>query len=207
MVASIGTDTLRAGVRVVGKVASNPSGIASTDLFGVAAASIVARSHDLITVIRDDLHIFTATSGAFPGFTMFQPLHAPHPPASAAGTSNSLTSIIGMHVGRGTLVEIALPGFGAAVAHNVDAQEFLGTLWGPPTPLSAAERPAGPRACSPWRSPPVSRRLSRAGGSPGRLGRGRLGRATAAAAEVSVSRCCAAACSASTCSAVGESCG
>ena len=130
MVASIGTDTLRAGVRVVGKVASNPSGIASTDLFGVAAASIVARSHDLITVIRDDLHIFTATSGAFPGFTMFQPLHAPHPPASAAGTSNSLTSIIGVHVGRGTLVEIALPGFGAAVAHNVDAQEFLGTLWG-----------------------------------------------------------------------------
>ncbi len=129
-VASIGTDTLRAGVRVIGKVASNPSGLASTDLFGIAAASIVARSHDLITVIRDDLHIFSATSGAFPGFTMFQPLHAPHPPPSAAGTSNSLTSIIGVHVGRGTLVEIALPGFGAAVAHNVDAQEFLGTLWG-----------------------------------------------------------------------------
>ena len=130
MVASIGTDTLRAGVRVVGKVASNPSGLASTDLFGIAAASVVVRSHDLITVIRDDLHIFTATSGAFPGFSTFQPLHSPHPPASAAGTSNSLTSVIGVHFGRGTVVEIALPGFGAAAAHNVDAQEFLGTLWG-----------------------------------------------------------------------------
>jgi hypothetical protein len=129
-VASIGTDTLRSSVRVLGKVASNPSGLASTDLFGIAAASVVVRSHDLITVIRDNLHIFAATSGAFPGFTTFQPLHSPHPPASAAGTSNSLTSIIGVHVGRGTLVEIALPGFGGAVAHNVDAQEFLGTLWG-----------------------------------------------------------------------------
>ncbi len=127
-VASFGVDTLRAGVRVTGKVASNPSGLASTDLFGVAAAAL-ARSHDLITVIRDDLHIFTATSGAFPGFTSFQPLHAPRPPASAAGTSNATTSIIGVHVGRGTLVEVALPGFGAAVASNVDAQEFLGSLW------------------------------------------------------------------------------
>lgn len=128
--ASIGVDTLRAGVRVVGKVASGPSGLAATDLFGIEAASVVARSQDLITVIRDGLHIFTATSGAFPGFTSFQPIHAPRPPASAAGTSNALTSIIGLHVGRGTLVEIALPGFGAAVAHNVDAQEFLGSLWG-----------------------------------------------------------------------------
>lgn len=129
-VASIGVDTLRAGVRVVGKVASDPSGLASTDVFGVAAASTVARSQDLITVIRDDLHIFSGTSGAFPGFTMFQPLHAPHPPASAAGTSTTTTSVIGLRVGRGTLVEVALPGFGAAVAHNVDAQAFLGSLWG-----------------------------------------------------------------------------
>ena len=128
-VASIGTDTLRAGVRVVGKVASDPSGLASTDLFGIAAASVVARSHDLITVIRDGLHIFSSTSGAFPGFTAFQPLHSPRPPASAAGTSDALTSIIGLHIGRGTLVEVALPGFGAALSHNVDAQEFVNALW------------------------------------------------------------------------------
>lgn len=127
-VASIGVDTLRAGVRVTGKVASNPSGLASTDLFGVAAADL-ARSHDLITVIRDGLHIFSSTSGAFPGFNTFQPLHAPHPPASAAGTSDATTSIIGIRVGRGTVVEVGLPGFGAALANNVDAQEFLGSLW------------------------------------------------------------------------------
>jgi hypothetical protein len=126
--ASIGTDTLRAGVRVNGKVASSPSGLSSTDLFGVAAASL-ARSHDLITVIRDDLHIFASTSGAFPGFTVFQPLHAPRPPASAAGTSNATTSIIGFHAGKGTVVEVALPGFGTALTHNVDAQEFVGSLW------------------------------------------------------------------------------
>ena len=101
----------------------------STDLFGIAAASVVARSHDLITVIRDGLHIFSSTSGAFPGFTAFQPLHSPRPPASAAGTSDALTSIIGLHIGRGTLVEVALPGFGAALSHNVDAQEFVNALW------------------------------------------------------------------------------
>jgi hypothetical protein len=126
--ASFGVDTLRSGVRVSGKIASSPSGLASTDLFGVAAASL-ARSHDLITVIRDNLHIFATTSGAFPGFTTFQPLHAPRPPASAAGTSSATTSIIGVPVGRGTLVEVALPGFGTAVTRNVDAQEFLGSLW------------------------------------------------------------------------------
>jgi hypothetical protein len=131
---SIGTDSLRAGVNVRGGTASSPSAPASTDLFGVRPGPLVSHSHDLITVIDDGLGIFSTTSGAFPGFSSFQPLHPPRAAVaaggtSAAGTSDQTTSIIGFPLGRGTVVEIGLPGFGSALAGNVDAQELVGRLW------------------------------------------------------------------------------
>ena len=109
--------------------AASSSAPADTDLFGVRPGRLVTRNHDLITVIQYGLGIFSTTSGAFPGYGSYQVLRAPKPPAAAAGTSDQTTSIIGFTSGRGTVVEIGLPGFGASLAGNVDAQELVGRLW------------------------------------------------------------------------------
>jgi hypothetical protein len=128
--ASVGLDSLRRGVVVRAGIASHPSAPADTDLFGVRAGRLVIGNHDLITKIIDRLGIFSTTSGAFPGYSSFVVLQSPRPAMSSAGTSDQTTSIIGFGFGRGTVVEVGLAGFGSSLASNVDAQEFVGQLWG-----------------------------------------------------------------------------
>jgi hypothetical protein len=90
---------------------------------------VVTGNRDLITVVTDRLGIFSTTSGAFPGYSSYAVLQPPQPALSSAGTSDQTLSIVGFGSGRGTVVEIGLPGFGTSVAGNVDAQEFVGRLW------------------------------------------------------------------------------
>lgn len=133
-VLSIGIDSLRRGVTVEGNRALHPTGPSTADIFGLRPGPFVARSHDLILVLKDGLGIFSTTSSAFPGFDSFQPFVAVAAPAgqieSAAGTSGSTASIVGFPFGRGIVVEIGLSGFGAGVVHgNTNAQELVRRLW------------------------------------------------------------------------------
>ncbi|MFL5831003.1 MAG: FlgD immunoglobulin-like domain containing protein [Solirubrobacteraceae bacterium] len=128
-VASVGLDSLRRGVVVRAGVASHPSAPADADLFGVRAGKLVVGNHDLIAVITNHLGIFSTTSYAFPGYSSFAVLQPPRPPEASAGTGKDTLSIVGFGVGRGTVVEVGLAGFGSSLAHNVDAQEFIGGLW------------------------------------------------------------------------------
>jgi hypothetical protein len=128
-VATVGLDSLRRGVVVRRGVASHPSAPTDADLFGVRVGKLVTGNRDLITVVTDRLGIFSATSGAFPGYSSYAVLQPPRPALSSAGTSDQTLSIVGFGSGRGTVVEIGLPGFGSSLAGNVDAQEFVGRLW------------------------------------------------------------------------------
>jgi hypothetical protein len=46
-----------------------------------------------------------------------------------AGTSNGASAILAYGLGRGTVVDIGLPGYGSALAHDVDAKELWNRLW------------------------------------------------------------------------------
>ncbi|MBV9917701.1 MAG: hypothetical protein JO153_14440 [Solirubrobacterales bacterium] len=124
-----GVESLRQGVKVQGGRAFAPSAPAEGDIFAVRQGQLVTGSRDLIAVIRDRLGIFAGTSGAFPGFNSFQVLQPSRPPASAAGTSDQTTSVVGFRFGLGTVVEIGLVGFGTSLASDVDAQQLLGKIW------------------------------------------------------------------------------
>jgi hypothetical protein len=137
-VLSLGIDSLRRRVTIrrtsLSVGARSPVGPFATDVFGARPGALVTHSRDFILVIKDGLRIFSTTSGAFPGFNSFQPFGAVAAPAgpiaSAAGTSNSTASIIGFPLGRGTVVEIGLPGFATSLQHgNTDTQELVRRLW------------------------------------------------------------------------------
>ena len=132
-VVSVGTDSLLRAVTVAGSVARAPTPPASVDALDARVGRMVAGSRQLLLVTRDGLGIFTATSGAFPGYSSFQPISGVAPPASkivsAAGTSDSSAAVAGYRLGRGFAVRIGLAGFGGKLAHDVDSQELVRRLW------------------------------------------------------------------------------
>lgn len=131
-VLSLGIDSLRRTVTLVAARASHPQLPSATDLFGAKPGALVQHSSDLITVIRDGLGIFSGTSGAFAGFSSYQPIASVAGPAqivSEAGATDTTPSIVGYQLGRGAVVEIGLPTFASSLAHNVDSQELLSRLW------------------------------------------------------------------------------
>jgi hypothetical protein len=129
---SLGIDSLRRGVTIHGTAAQNPTGPTSTDALSARPGTLVTNNTDLITVIQDELHIFSATSGAFQGYSSFEPIQvvAPGRLLSAAGNTNTTPSIVGYQLGRGDVVDVGLVGFGSSLAGNVDAKELVQTLWG-----------------------------------------------------------------------------
>ncbi len=131
-VLAIGGDSMLRGVEVSGAQASNPSAPASTDVLGAQPGPNVTRSHDLITVLRDGLGIFSTTSGVFTGFPDFATtarVSSPGQILSAAGTSPTTQSIVGYRLGNGDVVDIGLDGFGSSLRHDVDMQELIARLW------------------------------------------------------------------------------
>jgi FlgD Ig-like domain len=131
-VMSLGIDSLRRSVTVQGQRALRPTSAAAADAFGARIGPVVTHNTQLITVIRDRLGIFKQTSGAFPGFTSYQPIGSVASPASvqsAAGATTNAPAIVGYALGRGVVVDIGLPGFGSRLAHNVDSQELVDGVW------------------------------------------------------------------------------
>jgi FlgD Ig-like domain len=128
-VLSLGIDSLRRTVTLSSGDALAPTPPAATDVLGARPGPLVTHNHELLLTISDSLGIFSSTSGAFSGFSSYQPIAPPGQPLSEAGTSPGSAAIVGYKVGAGTVVEIGLPGFGSGLAHNVDAQELLARAW------------------------------------------------------------------------------
>lgn len=129
---SLGIDSLRRGVTVAAGRAIHPTGRRRTDALGARPGAVVTGNRVPIVVLSDGLDIFSGTSGVWRGYPSYEPIPALAPPtqiASAAGTSASAPSIVGYNLGRGIVVYIALPGFGASLARNRDAQQLVARLW------------------------------------------------------------------------------
>lgn len=131
-VLSLGIDSLRRGVTVSGGRAYAPTAPRATDLFGARPGRVVLSRGALILSGRDGLGIFAGSSGALRGYRTdqpFGPATAAGPVASAAGASSTAPSIIGFRLGRGTVIEVGLPGFGSSLSGNFDARELLARIW------------------------------------------------------------------------------
>lgn len=130
-VLSFGIGSLLRSVRVAGGVAQDPSAPSSADALGAVPHSVVSHNADVIGVLTDGLGIFSSTSGVFTGLRSYQPF-AQRPGTSfltEAGVSPTAPAIVGYRLGRGTVVDVGLPGFASYLAHNVDAKELLGQTW------------------------------------------------------------------------------
>jgi hypothetical protein len=129
---SFGLDSLRRSVIVTASRAERPGQPTAADALGARLGAVVTGSSQLITVIHDGLGIFKETSGAFPGFSSYQPISsvaAPGKVLSQAGATTTAPSIVGYRLGRGAVVDVGLVGFGSRLAHDVDAQELVDGLW------------------------------------------------------------------------------
>lgn len=131
-VLSVGTGSLQSEVALRGSSASltaGPPAALSVDPFGAHHGGLAPADGNLITVIDDHLGIFGSTL-AFPGFGSYELITPPNgAPTSLAGTADGTPAITGFRDGRGTVVEIGLPGFSASLQGNVDSQELFDQVW------------------------------------------------------------------------------
>ena len=131
-VLSLGIDSLRRSVTVSGGQAMDPGSPQATDFLLARPGPVTPSRGALILVDHDGLHIFSGTSGALRGYGSYQPIDsvaAPAAIASTAGVSAAAHAVVGYRLGQGAVVDIGLPGFGASLRHNVDAQELLASVW------------------------------------------------------------------------------
>jgi hypothetical protein len=131
-VLSLGIGSLLRSVTISGSDARSPSAPSSMDALGARPRPVVSGNNQLIGVLTDGLGIFSATSGVFSGFDSYQPfapLVSGDDVASDAGVSATSPSIIGYRLGRGTVVDIGLPGFASRLAHDLDAKELIDQVW------------------------------------------------------------------------------
>jgi hypothetical protein len=135
-VLSLGLDSLRRRVALARSgsaitAALHPTAAANPDALGANIGPVV-RTGSGISILRisDQLGIFTTTSGVFQGFNSYEQITPTVKTLSSAGPSSApAVAIAGYKLGSGTVVEVGLVGFGSAIAHSVDAQEFINRLW------------------------------------------------------------------------------
>jgi hypothetical protein len=121
--------TARLGTSAGQPTAGPPSAQLTTDPFGAKRGTLKPQPGQLITVLTDQLGIF-GSSLAFAGLQSNETIQPPAGvPESLAGVADGYPSIAGFRLDHGTVVEIGVHDFGAALRHNVDAQELIGRLW------------------------------------------------------------------------------
>ncbi|HEV3128679.1 MAG TPA: N,N-dimethylformamidase beta subunit family domain-containing protein [Solirubrobacteraceae bacterium] len=131
-VVSLGLGSLQRNVTVSGGFLADPTPPAPTDALGARPGRIIGTGGQLIAVISDQLGIFSTTSGVLAAFHTYQPITGVAPPGqilAQAGTSAGASAVVAYGLGRGTVLDIGLPGFGSALAHDVDAKELWNRLW------------------------------------------------------------------------------
>lgn len=131
-VLSLGIVSLLRSVSVSGGVAQDPGAPSPADALGASPHPVVLHNTDVIGVLTDGLGIFSSTSGVFTGWPAYQPFaQSSGGPsfASEAGVGPGAPAIVGYRLGRGTVVDVGLPGFASRLAHDVDAKELVNQAW------------------------------------------------------------------------------
>ncbi len=132
-VATLGVNALKGTSRISG-FPSDPQAAApataKTDLFGVQHGPLTSTGGALITTLADQLSLL-GDATAFSSFREYQPLEPPAgAPVSAAGIADGSPAVIAFRDGRGAVVEVGLPNFGASLAGDINAQVLMNAIWG-----------------------------------------------------------------------------
>jgi hypothetical protein len=128
---SLGIDSLRRGVILTSRRASSPTAARATDALGAHVGAVTRTRGALILAGRDQLHLFSGSSGTlrYPTYQPFPGLSGSLQLASEAGVSPASPAVIGYRLGRGIVVEVGLPGFALSLAHNFDGQQLMAGIY------------------------------------------------------------------------------
>jgi hypothetical protein len=124
---SLGIDSLRRGVTLTSTRAYDPTAPRASDALGAHVGGLSASRGALILAGRDELHLFSGSSGTlrYPQYQSFPGLSGSLQLASAAGVNPTSPAVIGYRLGRGVVIDIGLPGFGQSLVRNFDGQQLM----------------------------------------------------------------------------------
>jgi FlgD Ig-like domain/N,N-dimethylformamidase beta subunit-like, C-terminal len=131
-VLSFGADSLRRGVTVAGDRALNPTTPSAADALGARVGGLAAKTAAPVTVTSDALGLFAGVSAPLAGFRTYQPVlsvAAPGRVRSSAGPSGGNPAIVGYALGGGIVIDLGVPGFGAALSSDAGARQLIGQIW------------------------------------------------------------------------------
>ncbi len=128
-VLSFGIGSLQRGVTIRNGRAVDPTAPKSTDALGAVRGTPVYDNRAPLTAAADQLGLF---QGPLTGYRSYQPLPSVVAPASqilaAAGARPNQPGIIAYDLGRGTVVQIAVDGFGASLRRNAPARALTARI-------------------------------------------------------------------------------
>jgi hypothetical protein len=131
-VLSLGIDSLRRGVTVVGNRALDPTPPSATDALGARPGGLASKTAAPVTVTTDALGLFTGVVAPLAGFRTYQPVlsvAAPGRVQSSAAPSGGSPAIVGYGLGNGAVVDLGVPGFGSALPNDAAAQQLINQIW------------------------------------------------------------------------------
>ena len=132
-VLSLGVDSLRRGVTVAGNRALNPTPPSAADALGARVGGLASKTAAPVTVTNDGLGLFTGVAAPLAGFRAYQPVlsvAAPGRVQSSAGPSaGAAAAIVGYVLRTGIVVDLGVPGFGAALPRDAGAQQLIDRIW------------------------------------------------------------------------------
>jgi hypothetical protein len=127
-VLSFGLESLQRGVAVRAGRAFSPTAARTVDALGATRGTPVEHNHDPLTPTVDQLGVF---QNSLLGYRSYQPLPAVTSPSqllAAAGAKPNQPSIIGYDLGRGTVFQVAVDGFGASLSRSAAARALTGQI-------------------------------------------------------------------------------
>ena len=131
-VLSLGVDSLRRGVTIAGNRALNPTPPSATDALGAHPGGLASKTAAPVTVTSDALGLFTGVGAPLAGFQTYQPVLAVAAPGrveSSAAPSGGSPAIVGYGLGDGIVVDLGVPGLGAALSGDASARQLIDQIW------------------------------------------------------------------------------
>lgn len=131
-VLSLGIGALQRTVTISGGSALDSSAAHPVDALLARPLSVHLTGGSLLLVDRNRQGLFSGSAQALTGFRDYQafgPVQAPARLLTSAGVSAGSPAVIGYALGKGAVVDVGLPGFGATLARNVTASELMDRAW------------------------------------------------------------------------------
>jgi hypothetical protein len=130
-VATVGVDSLLRQARLTPRLRLvEPTPRAAADLWGARITPVEKGSFDLVG-LDDELGLFAGTGGRFPGFSAAEVTTSPGRAklASSAVTADGRTVIVGLELGRGTVIRFGLPELPARLRDDAEIQALMERTW------------------------------------------------------------------------------